>query len=187
MNVETLDRRSMNEPDARAVATLICAIWPKPGRTVESVSDELLTKHRDYAGPEEQYPRLFVIREAGRILACASAVPRSIDTVIGPITVVALARVCTDPQARGRGLGQAVVAATFDLVDRKAFPFSLFQTSPDVRPFYERFGCVSVDNRFINSLADNPAANPFWNPVIMRYPDTPGWPAGQIDLCGPGW
>jgi predicted GNAT family N-acyltransferase len=187
MHIETLDLRDINEADARRVATLMCAIWPKPGRTVDSFTHDLLTKERDYAGPEEQYPRLFVIHEAGRLLACASAVARTLGTSRGPITVLALSRVCTDPHARGQGLGQAVVRAAFDLVDRRTFPFSLFQTSPEVRPFYEKLGCVSVDNRFINSLADDPAANPFWNPEIMRYAAAPGWPAGQIDLCGPGW
>jgi predicted GNAT family N-acyltransferase len=187
MHIETLDRRNMKDIDAQAVATLICSIWPKPGRTVETVTDDLLTKHRDYAGPEQQFPRLFIVREADRLLACASAVPHNIRTSQGEITVLALARVCTDPQARGRGLGQAVVEASFDLVDRKTFPFSLFQTTSDVRPFYEKLGCVSVDNRFINSLADDPSANPFWNPEIMRYPATPGWPSGEIDLRGPGW
>jgi hypothetical protein len=103
------------------------------------------------------------------------------------LTILALARVCTDPAVRGRKLGDAVVRATLRLVDNGAFPFSLFQTSEEVRPFYERLGAVVIDNRFINSLAEDSTADPFWAPVRMRYPSTGEWPTGEIDLRGPGW
>jgi len=56
-----------------------------------------------------------------------------------------------------------------------------------VRPFYEKLGAVVVDNRIVNSLADNPAANPFWDEVVMRYPAGGDWPSGAIDLRGPGY
>jgi hypothetical protein len=77
--------------------------------------------------------------------------------------------------------------AAFDLVDEGAFPFALFQTNEAVQPFYDRLGAIPVDNRFVDSTADDPTANPFWDKVIMRYPATPGWPQGEIDLKGPGW
>jgi GNAT superfamily N-acetyltransferase len=187
MQIEALDRRTITEPDARAVAGLLISIWPKPGRTVDTLTDELFSKHRDYAGPEAEHPRLFVIRDGRHVIACASANPRTIGTTAGDMTVLALARVCTDPAARGKRLGQAVVRAAFDLVDHGPYLFALFQTGEAVRPFYEKLGAVRVDNRFVNSLADDPAANPFWDKVIMRYPASPGWPVGEIDLRGPGW
>jgi GNAT superfamily N-acetyltransferase len=177
----------MSENDAQAVATLLCAIWPKPGRTVAKLADELMNKHRDYAGPEAQFPRLFVARGGKRVIACSRAVARTIGTSAGDLTVLALARVCTDPNVRGRRLGQAVVRAAFELVDHGPFPYSLFQTTVPVRPFYESLGAVTIDNRFVNSLANEPTANPFWHEIVMRYPAKPGWPAGEIDLRGPGW
>jgi predicted N-acetyltransferase YhbS len=187
MNVETLDGRNLTEADARAVAELLCAIWPKAGRTVETRVAEMLGQFSDYRGPEAQRPRSFLVREGGRVIAHASVYPRTIGTSAGDLTVLALARVCTDPAVRGRKLGQAVTRAAFDLVDRGAFPFSLFQTSEAVRPFYERLGALTVDNHFINSLAADPRARPWWDKVIMRYPNQPGWPAGEIDLRGPAW
>lgn len=187
MEIETLDRRRLIEADALAVAELLCAIWPKPGRTVETRTQELVTRWRGYRGPEREYPRMFVVREAGRVIACANAEPRTIGTSTGDMTVQSLSLVCTDPAARGRRLGQAVVRAAFDLVDHGPFSFSLFQTTEPVRSFYEKLGAVTADNRFVNSLADEPAANPFWHAVIMRYPAAPGWPAGEIDLRGPGY
>jgi len=187
MKIETIDRRTISEADARAIGELLVAIWPKPGRTVDSRTAEVMTQWKDYRGPEDEHPRSFLVREGGRVIAHASAYPRPIGTSSGEMTVLALARVCTDPAVRGRKLGQAVVMEAFDLVDHGPFPFALFQTSDAVRPFYERLGAVTVDNRFINSLAEDPTANPFWDRVIMRYPAKPGWPAGEIDLRGPGW
>jgi predicted N-acetyltransferase YhbS len=187
MDIETLDLRTISEADARAVAELLLAIWPKPGRTVESRTAEMLSHWKDYRGPEAQAPRAFIVRENGRVIAHAAAYPRTIRTTAGDMTILALARVCTAPAARGRQLGQAVTRAVFDLVDNGTFSFALFQTSDAVRPFYDRLGAVAVDNHFINSAADDPAFPPFWDRVIMRYPAKEGWPTGEVDLRGPGW
>ena len=185
--IETIDRRTIGEADARAIAELIVSIWPKPDRTVDTFTAEILDQWKDYRGPEDQHPRSFLIRDGGRVVAHSSVYPRTIGTSKGEITVLALARVCTDPVVRGRKLGDAVVRASFELVDRGPFPFALFQTTKEVRPFYERLGAVEIDNTFINSLAADPKANPFWAEVRMRYPATGDWPKGEIDLRGPGW
>jgi predicted GNAT family N-acyltransferase len=185
--IENIDRRTIGEADARAIAQLIVSIWPKPDRTVDSFAADMLTQWKDYDGPEDQHPRSFLIRESGRIVAHASVYPRTIETVKGEITVLALARVCTDPSVRGRKLGDAVMRACFELVDRGQFRFSLFQTTPDVRAFYERLGAIPVHNTFVNSLALDPKVSPFWAEVPMRYPATGDWPKGEIDLRGPGW
>lgn len=187
MRIETIDRRTISEPDARAIAKLLVAIWPKPGRTVETRTAEMIAQWKDYHGPEDEHPRSFLVREGGHVIAHASAYPRTIGTSAGDMTVLALARVCTDPAARGRKLGQAVVREAFDLVDHGPFPFALFQTGEAVREFYERLGAVAVDNTFVNSLAEDPTANPFWDNVIMRYPGKLGWPTGEIDIRGAGW
>jgi hypothetical protein len=103
------------------------------------------------------------------------------------MTILALCRVCTDPAVRGRKLGEAVVKSAFGLVDDGTYPFSLFQTTNIVQPFYEKLGATIVHNRLFNSLAADPAASPFWDPVIMRYAGTGNWPSGDIDTNGPGW
>jgi predicted GNAT family N-acyltransferase len=185
--IETIDRRTISGADARVIAELVVKIWPKIGRTVDSFTADLLTQWKDYDGPENQHPRSFLIREGGRVVAHASIYPRTVSTANGELTILALARVCTDPSVRGRKLGDAVVRKSFELVDNGSFAFSLFQTTPDVKAFYERLGAVAIHNTFVNSLADDPKANPFWAEVPMRYPATGNWPAGEIDLHGPGW
>jgi predicted GNAT family N-acyltransferase len=187
MQIETIDRRKISEATARAIAELIVSIWPKPDRTVDNFTAEMLSQWIDYQGPDNQHPRSFVIHEAGRVVAHASAYPRTIGTEQGDMTVLALARVCTDPAVRGKRYGDAVVRAAFALVDQDVFPFALFQTTQPVRPFYERLGSIVIENEIVNTLAEDPTANPFWAEVAMRYPAGPGWPSGKIDLRGPGW
>ncbi len=187
LQIETLDRRTMTEAEARPLAELVHKVWPRPHKTVDTRIAELIEPWQDYRGPDDQCPRSIVVREAGRVIAHAAADPRTIGTSLGEITVVALGKVCTDPAERGRKLGAAVVRRVFQLVDDGTYRWSLFQTCHHVRPFYEKLGCTLVENPVVNSLADDPAANPFWDDVVMRYPAGAGWPAGQIDLRGPGY
>ena len=187
MQIQTLDHRTINEAEARSIAELLVAIWPRPGRTVETRTAEILSQWKSYRGPESEYPRSFLIRENGRIIAHAQADPRTIRTSAGDLIVLALCRVCTDPSVRGQKLGQAIVEAAFELVSNGTYRFALFQTRETVRPFYEKLGAISVENRFFNSLAEDPTVTPFWDPVIMRYPSTGNWPTGDIDTNGPGW
>jgi predicted N-acetyltransferase YhbS len=140
-----------------------------------------------YEGPEERLPRSIFIRDGERVLAHAGVDVRTVGTSQGDVTVLALARVCTDPAERGRNLGAAVVRETFQLVDRGVFPWSLFQTTHKVRPFYEKLGACLVANRIVNSLGEDPTKNPFWDEIVMRYAAGPGWPEGEIDLRGPGY
>ena len=185
MQVEILDRRHLTEAEARPVAELLVSVFPRRG--LDERLGKLVNDWRDYRGPEATYPRSMIIREGERVLAHAAASPRTIGTNEGELTVAALSHVATDPEARGRKLGQAVVRAVFDLVDHGPFQHSLFQTSDDVRPFYEKLGAGVVTNPFINSQADDPTQKPFWDEVVMRYPAAKHWPTGEIDLRGPGW
>jgi predicted N-acetyltransferase YhbS len=185
MHVETLDRRQMSEVDLRAIAELLNRVFTK--RSLEVRMARLVDEWPNYAGPDAMYPRSLVIRAGDRLVAHAAALPRTIGTSEGEMTVLALVHVCTDPDARGQKLGQAVVRAVFDLVDHGPYEHSLFQTSHHNRPFYEKLGAKPVMNRIVNSLADDPTANPFWDEVVMRYPMAKHWPEGEIDLLGPAW
>ena len=186
MHIETIDRRKIDEPTARVMAELLCVVWPKPGRTVETRVAEMVNGWKDYRGPESQFPRSFLIRENGRAIAHAGIVPRTIRTGAAEFTIAGLTGVCTDPAARGRGLGELLAREAFKTVDDGTFPFSLFQTNHAVRPFYEKLGARAVDNRFFYSL-DDATKSPFWDEVVMVYPGDRPWPSGEIDLHGPGY
>jgi GNAT superfamily N-acetyltransferase len=168
-------------------ASLLCRVWPKPGRTVASRSAQLAEEFASYAGPPERAPRGFLVTEQGEAIAYAAILPREIACDGRRVVIAGLARVCTAPERRGRGLGERVVRTALALVDEGHLPWSLFQTTQAVRPFYERIGAVLVGNRIVNSLADDPQANPFWDELAMRYPAKAPAPEGVIDLLGPGF
>lgn len=183
--IEVLDRRKLTLADARPLAELLSKVFTKRGYDERLAL--LMEKWRDYDGPEELHPRSVIIREGDKVLAHATAAPHVIGTSEGDLTVLGLAHVATDPRARGRKLGQAVVRAVFDLVDHGPYQHALFQTSNSVQAFYEKLGAGLVTNRIVNSFADDLNANPFWDDVVMRYPAVKHWPEGTLDLRSPGW
>ena len=187
MDIESLDARTISQDDALGIAKLLVKVWPKKHKPLEVRLKEVFSRGQGFTGPENQAPRFFLVRKSNRIIANATLVSRVILTTEGPLTVAGLAWVCCDPDARGLGLGVVVSRAVFDLVDEGVFPFSLFQTSDVIRPFYEKLGAVLVENRVINSLADDPTETPFRDKLVMRYPADRHWPEGDIDLRGPGY
>jgi predicted N-acetyltransferase YhbS len=187
MPVETWDARFFTPAQAKAIGELINQVWPKPNMTAEDRAAQAIALGRQHRGRAEPPPRAIVVIEGGRVVAHASLFPRTIAAERGTMLIGGLARVCTDVTMRGRGLGELVVRAAFDLVDAGEFPFALFQTNSRVQAFYEKFGAVPVENRIVNSLAEDATANPFWDEVVMRYPADGHWPAGTIDLRGPGY
>ncbi|NOY41922.1 MAG: GNAT family N-acetyltransferase [Planctomycetes bacterium] len=187
MQVETLDIRTLPNAQATEIAELLVSVWPKSVKTVAVRHEQLLALGDHYAGLEAQAPRSLFIRENGQIIAHAAVLPRTIGTAAGDMVIAGLTRVCTAPEQRGRGLGEIVVRAVFELVDDGTFPFSLFQTTLEVRPFYEKLGATIIENPIINSLEKDAHGSPFWDKEIMRYPGSGNWPGGEIDLRGPGY
>jgi len=187
MQIETLDARTMTESDARAIGELLEVVWPNPEKPLPYRMQQMLDMGQGHCATEEQAPRSFVIREDDRVIAHAAVIPRTIGTSAGDMTIAGLLRVCAAPEERGRGLGEKIVRPVFDLVDTGVFPFALFQTSPEVKPFYEKLGACEIQNRMVNSLGEDPEASPFWDRVVMRYPTSGAWPEGEIDLRGPGY
>jgi GNAT superfamily N-acetyltransferase len=192
---------ALSPAQSEAIADLLYRVWPDSTRSYEDRLERVAREWAGYDGPDSRRPRYFAIwdeslpmnvppkpKPMASIAALALAAPRDIRFDSGiELTILALARVCTAPQRRGEGLGAQVVRSALQMVDDDVYPFALFQTTPPVRAFYEKLGACGVKNRIINSHADDPTACPFWSEVIMRYPAGPGWPAGIIDLMGPGY
>lgn len=187
MQVETLEARNFSNDDALAIGKLLATVWPSPEKSAEYRAQQLLNIDASDAETEAQLPTSFVVREGEQVIAHSGILPRRIRTSAGEMVIAGLAQVCCDPNQRGRGLGETIARAALTKVDDGSFPFALFQTSPEVRPFYEKLGASVVENRIINSLAEDPETCPFWDAVAMRYPNHGDWPEGEIDLRGPGY
>jgi predicted N-acetyltransferase YhbS len=187
MDLEILDRRRVGEADARAIAELLCLVWPKAESDVPTRAAAFRAKWEKYDGPERTLPRSFVVRQGKQVVGHAEVGPRTIGTVSGEFTIAALASVCVNPELRQQGLGRSLVRAAFRLVDDGDYPFALFQNYTERRAFYEALGARVIDNRIVNSLAEDPRANPFWADLAMIYPAAKEWPTGEIDLRGVGY
>ena len=187
--VEILTPAHLTPADALAIAELSLLVWPsKTGLTPAQRAAEIIAS-RDAGHHAARRQLWHLVRDPAaptRLLAKAESFLRTIATPRGPLTILALAGVCTPPDARNRGLGRLVVQSAFARISPDT-PFSLFQTTPNRIPFYTRLGAAVATNPVINSLAENPAANPFWDPILFRYPATGPWPEGTLDLQGPGY
>ena len=189
--VEILDPASVSYEDALAAAELSAFIWPPQDSANTPADNARSTIEKQQAGQfQAGYSQWYVVRNPAdptQFLAKAQTFPRTIRTANGLLTILALAGVCTRPETRRLGLGSAVVKAAFARVNSGQFSFCYYQTTPPNLAFYERLGACLATNPVTNSLAADPAANPFWDPITMRYPATGAWPTGAIDLQGPGY
>ncbi|MEN1680169.1 MAG: GNAT family N-acetyltransferase [Planctomycetota bacterium] len=177
----------LSDEQATAIAELMVATWPNPDKDVAVRAQVMQSLGAMPCPSEAASSRSFVLCDGGKVVAHASMQPREIETQSGMLWVLGLAGVCADASLRGKGLGKRIVQAALAMIDDGLAPFSLFQTSREVRPFYERLGACLVENPIVDSTADDPQSCPFWDNVAMRYPATDGWPQGTIDLRGPGY
>lgn len=177
----------LNATLASAVAELQQSIWPNDHCSIQTRAAAMIEKFSGYSGPVAQAPSVHWVMDNHHAVAVATATSRTIMTQVGPMTVLALAGVCSAPSFRKKGFGRAVVAQALSRVDDGDFSFGLWQTHRHNVMFYQHFGAKIVDNRFIDSTADQPQANPWWEPVVMRLPNNDDWPQGVIDLQGPGY
>lgn len=122
----------------------------------------------------------------GVCVAAGHSFFRTIGPSHGELDVLALGGVATDPDHQGKGFGQEVVRDAFKRVVNGEVAVCLFQTGP-ARGFYERLGCVVVDNRFVNGAGDPPDQNPWIDEWVMQYPANAHWPEGEMDLRGAGY
>jgi GNAT superfamily N-acetyltransferase len=185
--VEALDWQTMSDRDRDECAKLSELVWPPEVIAMYQARVSPSAPPRPFQFASAERPRTFVLRHGGAIVAKAAILPRRIAIAAAERTVLALAGVASHPAHRGKHYGKAVVQAAFQLVASGDFDLAFFQTSHQVRPFYEALGCRRVENRLVNSLAREPERNPFWDDAAIIYPATVDWPSGTIDTLGPGW
>lgn len=186
--LETIRSSEMTRADAVAIGELLVRVWPKLGVTPESRADVLQTDRGDATVPAGLESRSILIRDGDKVIGHALAFIRTVGTTTGDMMISALGSVCTDPDYRGQRIGEYLVREAWRWVDEGRVPFSLFQTSQLAKKFYDRFGCLLVDNQIIDSTSDDPSRSPFKDDHIVRYPGSGReWPSGTIDLRGPGY
>ncbi|QDU87630.1 hypothetical protein Pla175_09950 [Pirellulimonas nuda] len=187
LTIVTIPLASITQAQAAQIGALLARVWVKPEKDAQFRARQLLDAGRGGDPRALLPPQSCVVYDGDQVVGHAMTEQRTIATAAGKLDVLALSKVCTDPDRRGMGIGPMVVHAAFAPVDSGVLAFSLFQTTCAVRPFYERLGARLVEQPITNSLATDPGACPFWDEVVMRYPWGGDWPAGPIDLLGPGY
>ena len=182
----TIDLATARHEQLLEVLRLVQATWPKEGQTPEASAAQIMAKQA--TGQYQPGDHLwFACANNGKVIATAQSFIRPITVAGKPLRIIALAAVCTDVTCRNKGLGGQMVRAVFARVGMQDTSFCLYQTSRKNRPFYEHLGAGMISSRIVNSLATEPEKNPFWDEIAMYYPAAKPWPAGTIDLVGPGY
>ncbi len=177
----TYPAADVSDADWLAIATLYAATWENDATDDFAAKVEYLKKHAAET-PAMQY---VLTLEDDQLLAAGNSFAREITVGDVHYTALAMAGVAVAQPLRGNGLGKQVVGELLGRVDNGEYPFAIFQT--DVPGFYKKLNCRVLDNRIVNSLADDPGARPFWSSHAICYPAATPLPGGTIDLLGPGY
>ncbi len=178
----TLPWTDVDEATRDRCAKLWHRVWPKePGGEIAARRARM-----DAVYPTLDAHQFHLAFDGDELIAVARTFRHTVGVLDGSddsdLDVIALASVCSDPDRRGEGWGDAVTQAAFDRVETEGLP-CLYQTP--VPAFYERFGSRQIHNEIITSVSD---ATPFEEDWIMVHPATAAWPEGStIDLRGSGW
>jgi predicted GNAT family N-acyltransferase len=183
----TVDAVHLEFTVAHAINKLMLETWPHIAQTDVGTTDFLSRRWTHYDGPKELAPQYHLLYFSGEVVALAHSFGRTIARPGSEFVVMGLANVCVARRERGQGYGKVIAQAAFERVNEADFPLALFQTTPQVEPFYRQLGATAVSNRFYNSLAQDAYANPFWDPVVMRYSITSDWNDSDIDILGPAY
>ena len=185
--------------DMESACELWATVFSKPGRTPATVRAErraeLESDKRTWWLDERWH---LVCRREGdgtpdRVVAAARTFLRPVRAGEGEERfVLGLAHVACHPDVRKQGLGKMVFEAAMRRVhDCDEVDAALFQTA--VPEFYNKLGAaVLTDRAVVNSTglgSDAKRKKGFWDPSVCLYPReaASAWPAGDIDLLGPGY
>jgi GNAT superfamily N-acetyltransferase len=185
IQVERKALLALSDEEINALLALWTKVWPKYG---EATPETFRAKCQAQLTGGSTWCEVLYVPGTPHPKAAARVFERTIAAGTREIPILALAAVCTDPDGRGHGTGHAIVRAAFGYVARGQYAWALFQTSRQVRPFYERLGATVVENHIFDSTAADPTEPAFRDEVVMRYPArNRGWPEGPLDLRGPGY
>jgi len=187
-SLRSTDDLDLTMDQIRSIISLVNSTWPSRDKTVDDLADDHVRRIKRLSDRERRSNRFrrHVLWDDDAAIANAITFSRTIHAAGGSLEVMALAAVCVRPDMRGNGFGRDVVIRSFQRIDKGEFSVCLYQTG--VPDFYRKYGADTVESAFCNSRnADDPDANPWWEPHIMVYPGSFPWPDGKIDLNGRGY
>jgi aminoglycoside 2'-N-acetyltransferase I len=132
-----------------------------------------------------------LVYDRGRLVGHAGSARRFIQVGPAEVLVAGIGGVVTAPDARGRGVGRAMVSALREASRTLAkAEFGLLGCREEVIGFYENCGLVRVHNT-VRDLSPRDAATVVESrgPTLIHSGIRPAeeWPTGTVDLRGLPW
>ena len=146
----------------------------------------VFSQTRAWHGSPPRYS--IVLEEAGRVLAHAGIVERTIAVGGSPLRVAGVQNVFVLPEFRGRGLSGRVLQAAMDEACRRGFDCGLLFCVPALERLYIAIGWQALGPREIVRIEEGRRLPLPGENVSLFYPLAVAvFPAGPIDLCGNDW
>jgi len=122
----------------------------------------------------------------GEIVSFLIIVVREARVGETPVRLAGIGGVATHPAHQRRGYAAQVMdAAAVFMRDSLRVDFGHLLCSPDLLPYYARFGWQAVEGPL---LVDQPGGKISLDHIHMILPCASDlWPAGTLDLCGLPW
>jgi aminoglycoside 2'-N-acetyltransferase I len=129
-----------------------------------------------------------VLEGAGRVLAHAGIVQRTITVDGAPLRVAGVQNVLVLPERRGQGLSGRVLQAAMDEARGRGFDCGLLFCVPALGPLYAGGGWQALGPRDIVRVEEGRRLPLPRENVALFYPlRVAVFPDGPIDLCGNDW
>ncbi|MGA2064466.1 MAG: GNAT family N-acetyltransferase [Thermoguttaceae bacterium] len=160
------------------IRAALCACFP--------ADRAVFHRTRAWHGSPPQYSA--VLEDAGRVIAHAGIVRRTITVGGAPLLVAGVQNVCVLPECRGQGLSDRVLQAAMDEARRRGFDCGLLFCVPALGPLYARGGWQGLGPREVVRVEEGREVPLSGENVAMFYPlRIAAFPGGPIHLCGNDW
>ena len=163
--IKTLPWRRVDEATKETCAILWERVWP----SADGSDIPLRLARIEATSTTASELRWHLVFDHEEIVAVARTFRHAVSVGLGQVgdearrqPIIALASVCTDPDRRGEGFGEAVASEALARASQDV-P-ALFQTG--VPEFYERLGARRIPNPISTSLA---GARSFHEPAAMIF------------------
>ena len=179
MQVRIVPESEVDEALDSAIRESLCECWP-------SYCD-VFSKTRAWHGSEPAWS--VVLEEAGRVIAHASVVERTIRVGEQPLSVAGIMSVMVVPDHRGCRLSEKVMQTAIAEAGSRDYDFGLLFCVPEIEKVYARVGWRALPDAEIVRVdeAGRECSLPGRN-IAMYYPlKERRFPEGRVHLQGNDW
>ena len=176
---QIIDETQMPPALDQAIRDALCLCFP------DGVANFSVTRQWHGSGPEYS---AVMQDEAGKVIAHAGVVNRTVSIGGTQIRVAGIQNVCVLPEGRGKGLSDQVMIAAMEEAQRRDYDCGLLFCLPVLEKVYARTGWISVGLRdVIRTENGRDISIPNKNIAMYLPMKMKALPEGAIHLQGNDW